>query len=179
MLKKLTILVFIISLSFHYNATSQETTAKVKWYSMQEALELNKTNPKKFFIDVYTDWCHYCKLMDQNTFSDTAVAKYLNQHYYPVKFNAEGKDTIRFADRVFVNQNSGGRSPHDFAVALLQGKLSYPSVAFLNEQNQMLTVVPGYRTPDQVSPILVFLAEDHYKTISFDDFMKTYKGISK
>lgn len=146
---------------------------------MQEALELNKTNPKKFFIDVYTDWCHYCKLMDQNTFSDTSVAKYLNQHYYPVKFNAEGKDTIRFADRIFVNPNSGGRSPHDFAVALLQGKLSYPSVAFLNEQSQMLTVVPGYRTPDQVGPILVFLAEDHYKTISFDDFMKTYKGISK
>lgn len=146
---------------------------------MQEALELNKTNPKKFFIDVYTDWCHYCKLMDQNTFSDTSVAKYLNQHYYPVKFNAEGKDTIRFADRIFVNPNSDGRSPHDFAVALLQGKLSYPSVAFLNEQSQMLTVVPGYRTPDQVGPILVFLAEDHYKTISFDDFMKTYKGISK
>ncbi len=179
MLKKLTILVFIISLSFHYSAFSQETMSQVKWYSMQEALELNKTNPKKFFIDVYTDWCHYCKLMDQNTFSDTSVAKYLNQHYYPVKFNAEGKDTIRFADKIFVNQNNGGRSPHDFAVALLQGKLSYPSVAFLNEQNQMLTVVPGYRTPDQVSPILVFLAEDHYKTISFDDFMKTYKGISK
>jgi len=179
MLKKITLITILISIGILQSAKSQESSAKVKWYSMQEALELNKTNPKKFFIDVYTDWCHYCKLMDQNTFSDTAVAKYLNQHYYPVKFNAEGKDTIRFAERIFVNQNISGRSPHDFAVALLQGKLSYPSIVFMNEQNQMITVVPGYRTPDQVSPILVFLAEDYFKTISFDDFMKTYKGISK
>ncbi len=179
MLKKLTFLFLLVSFGLHNTASSQDATVKVKWYSMQEAMELNKTNPKKFFIDVYTDWCHYCKLMDQNTFSDNAVATYLNQHFYPVKFNAEGQDTVRFADKVFANQNSGSRSPHDFAVALLQGKLSYPSVAFLNEQSQMLTVVPGYRTPDQVGPILVFIAEDYYKTVSFDDFMKTYKGITK
>lgn len=179
MLKKVTLIIVLVSFGIIQTAKSQESTPKVKWYSFQEAVELNKTTPKKFIIDVYTDWCHYCKLMDENTFSDSAVAKYLNEHYYAVKFNAEGQDTIRLADRIFVNQNSSGRSPHDFAVALLQGKLSYPSIVFMNEQNQMLTVVPGYRTPDQVSPILVFLAEDYFKTISFDDFMKTYKGISK
>jgi len=177
MLKRFLFLILPLYLASFLSARGQDTTVTVKWYTFQEAIALNKANPKKFIIDVYTDWCHYCKLMDQNTFSDPTVAKYLNEHYYPVKFNAEGKDTITFADRKFVNQNTGNRSPHEFAVALLQGRLSYPSIAFMNEQNQMMTVVPGYRTADQISPILVFLAEDYFKTINFDDFVKTFKGI--
>ena len=179
MIKRFLFLVLPIYLVSFLNAKGQDTIIKVKWYSFQEALELNKANPKKFIIDVYTDWCHYCKLMDQNTFSDPSIVKYLNQHYYAVKFNAEGKDTIKFADRIFVNKNTGSRSPHDFAVALLQGQLSYPSIAFMNEQIQLMTVVPGYRTPDQMSPILIFIAEDYFKSTNFEEFMKTGKNIPK
>ena len=177
MLRRLLFLVLTLSMAGVLQVSGQVSTTKVKWYTFQEAVEMNKTNPKKFIIDVYTDWCHYCKLMDQNTFSDSTVAKYLNEHYYPVKFNAEGKDTIRFADRTFVNQNNGSRSPHDFAVALLQGQWSYPSIVFMNEKNQLITVVPGYRTPDQLSPILVFLQGNYFTTTTFEEFMKTYKGI--
>ena len=68
--------------------TSPEEVA-IKWYTWDEAIALNAKNPKKIFIDLYTEWCGYCKKMDANTFKDPEVAKYMNEHFYAVKFDAE------------------------------------------------------------------------------------------
>jgi len=146
----------------------------VKWYTFEEAVELNKTQQRKIFIDVYTDWCGWCKKMDATTFSHPAIAKILNEQYYAVKFDAETIDTIKFAGQVFINESNRSRSPHQLAVALLQGKMSYPSVAYLNENNQLLTAVPGYYTPERLEPILRFFAEDAFKTQSFDEYQKNF-----
>jgi len=69
---------------------------KIKWYTLEEAVEANKTNKKKFAIDVYTSWCHWCKVMDKETFTDPAVIKYMNEHFYAIKFDGEHKDNITF-----------------------------------------------------------------------------------
>ena len=81
-----------IIISFGLNAQ------KVNWMSWDEAVEANKQNPKLIFVDVYTDWCGWCKKMDASTFGNPVIAKYMSENYYAVKFNAEGKDTINFAD---------------------------------------------------------------------------------
>ncbi|MGE0088250.1 MAG: thioredoxin family protein [Bacteroidales bacterium] len=146
----------------------------VKWYSLEEALELNKKEQKKIFVDVYTDWCGWCKKMDAATFNNPAIATILNTEYYAVKFNAESKDTILFGGRSFVNEGPNGRSPHQLAIALLQGRMSYPSVVYLNEESQLLTAVPGYMTAEGIEPILMFFADDAYKSQSFEDFTKQF-----
>jgi thioredoxin-related protein len=171
-------LLILFSLAFlSCNAQSdKKATGEVKWYTFEEAVKLNEKNPKKIFIDVYTDWCSWCKVMDQKTFTNTEIADYLNMHYYPVKFNAESKEPITFQGRVFENKGEGRRSPHELAVALLQGKMSYPSIAYMDENNQLLTAVPGYVTPIQIEPILVFFGENHYKTTNWDIFNQTFKG---
>lgn len=173
-------IILLISLAlFGCNAHSQkssDTEGKVKWYTFEEAVKLNETNPKKIFIDVYTDWCSWCKVMDQKTFSNPIIAEYLNNNFYPVKFNAESTAPIKFQGKVFENRNQGRRSPHDLAAALLQGRMSYPSVAYLDENNQLLTAVPGYYSPSQIEPILVFFAENHYKTTNWENFNQTFQG---
>ena len=170
--------IFLISLAFLGCSAHSQKPAEtaVKWYSFEEAVMLNQKNPKKIFIDVYTDWCSWCKVMDQKTFSHPEIAAYLNKYYYPVKFNAESKEPISFMGTVFQNKNEGRRPPHDLAVALLQGKMSYPSIAYLDENNQLLTAVPGYSTPSQIEPILVFFAENHYKSKSWEIFSQSFKG---
>src|SRR5574337_722786 len=93
---------------------------EIKWYSFQEAYNLNKTNPKKIFIDVYTDWCGWCKKMDASTFKDPNVIKIMNKYYYAVKLNAEMKDTITMDTVKFVNPSPNTpRSTHQLAAALL------------------------------------------------------------
>jgi uncharacterized protein YyaL (SSP411 family) len=71
-------------------------TAVVKWMTFEQAVEKSKIQKKKIFIDVFTDWCGWCKVMDKNTFSEAQVAKILNEDFYPVKFNAEQREDIQF-----------------------------------------------------------------------------------
>lgn len=147
---------------------------KINWMSFEEAVELNKENPKKIFIDVYTDWCGWCTKMDQTTFVNQDVVKYMNDNFYAVKFDAEQTKTIEFAGHTFINPNPMGtkKGTHQLAVALLQGKISYPSYVFMNESNQVVTIVPGYAQAEEFLPILKYFGSDAYLTTKWEDFQK-------
>lgn len=147
---------------------------KINWMTFQEAVELNRTAPKKIFIDTYTDWCGWCKKMDQTTFQDSLVVEYMNENYYAVKLNAEMNDTIVFGGYTYVNNGgmNGRRGTHQLAAALLQGNMSYPSYVFMNEKNQLITVAPGYMDASQFLPVLKYIGTDAYLKQSFKDYIK-------
>lgn len=146
---------------------------KIKWHTVNEAFELQKKEPKKILIDVYTNWCGWCKRMDATTFSNSKVIEYLNKYFYCVKFNAEGNETVTFENRTFVNDGKFGKT-HQFAVAILRGRIGYPTTVYFDENSQMITPVPGYNTPEQILPILAYFGENHYKTKDFQAFSKEY-----
>ncbi len=149
---------------------AQETTA-VKWYSWEEAVELQKKKPKKIFVDVFTDWCGWCKRMDKVTFADPEVAAYLNKHFYPVKFNAEQREEIRFNNEVFGFVETGrGKGVHTLAYALLDGRMSYPSMVYLNERYERIMISPGYKEAADMLKELRFAAEEAYKTTSWEEY---------
>lgn len=175
-MKKILVLL-IISAVYAGTASAQlKLPAKVKWYTIQEAVELQKKEPRKIMIDVYTDWCGWCKKMDAETFNNPVIAEYLNTHFYPVKFNAESKDPVVFGGKTFVNDSQGNRSSHQFAVALLQGNMSYPSIAYLNENSQLLTAIAGYYSAKDYEPIINFIGEGKYTSTTLEEYMKTFKG---
>jgi len=165
--------IIIIALFLTTSVFAQES---VKWHTIEEAVELNKTEPRKFLIDVYTDWCGWCKKMDKETFTHPEIAGYINNNFYAVKFDAESTEPVTFGGQTFVNEGSGSRSSHQFAIALLQGKMSYPSIAYMNENLQLLTAVPGYQTPERIEPILHFFAKDKYNDVSFEEFNKNFNS---
>src|SRR5210317_2561338 len=76
---------------------SQENNS-IHWLSFEQAVELQtqEGNSKKIFIDVYTDWCGWCKKMDKNTFNHPVIAELLNTKFYAVKFDAESKEPVNF-----------------------------------------------------------------------------------
>lgn len=161
-------IVFYIAIKTAY---SQEQKPPIHWTTIENTNTALQVQPKKIFIDVYTDWCGWCKKMDATTFADSSVAVFMNQHFYPVKFNAESKDSVTFANRLFVNENPAkNRNPHQLAIALLNGKMSYPSYAFLNEEGKMITIAPGYMNVDQFMIILKYVVEEAYLKESWDSF---------
>lgn len=177
-MKKIIIILTIIIL-LPLNTFSQNN-GKVKWYTFEEAVELAKKNPKKIFIDIYTDWCGWCKKMDAETFTHPEIVKYLNENFYPVKLNSETTDTINFNGYAFVNEGTGRRSAHQLSIALLQGKMSYPSIVYMAENLQLITAVPGYMTAEAIEPVLKFIAENHYRRVSYEEFQKNFtSAISK
>jgi thioredoxin-related protein len=85
-----------------------------------------------------------------------------------VKFNAEQKEDIQFKDKVFKFKTE--YKAHELAVSLLNGQMSYPSTVFLDEDMNMLTNVPGYLTPKEINPILVYFGDNIYKTKNWKEF---------
>jgi len=154
----------------------------VNWISFEEAVELNKSEKKKILVDVYTNWCGWCKKMEATTYKDPAVVEYINDNYYAVKLNAERTDTVMLGEQMFVNKNpSGRRSPHDLAVSLLNGKMTYPSTVLLDENVQLLNPpISGYLTAAKIEPILHYFGENkHSQKVSWQDFEKNFKGSAK
>lgn len=171
-------IVFITLLLMVFAVASQaQNGEEIKWYSFEEAVQKNKENPKMIFVDLYTNWCGWCKVMDNKTFSDPVIAKYMNENFYPVKFNAEGSDTVEFAGRTYVNPRPGvTKSTHQLAIAMLQGKLSYPSYALMNKNNQMVQVLNGYIKKEQFEPIIHFFGSGAYKNMKWPEFQQGFEG---
>lgn len=133
------------------NSTSTAVdNSKIKWYTLEEAMEANKTNKKKFAIDIYTSWCHWCKVMDKETFTDQKVIDYMNEHFYAVKFDGEQKENITFKGKEYKFVNAGRRGINTLAYFLLNGRAAYPTIVYLDEDLNSLKVSPGFKKPAQM-----------------------------
>ncbi|MCK5137641.1 MAG: DUF255 domain-containing protein [Bacteroidales bacterium] len=147
---------------------------EVKWYTIEEAIRLAEEEPRLLVIDVYTDWCGWCKRMDATTFSDPAVAAIMNKSFYPVKLNAEGKDDIVIGDRTFKFVDNGRRGYHEIAAIVTKGRLSYPTISYVDKAGRVLEAAPGYKTADQFKVYLAFYSREAYKIKNFEEFAASY-----
>ena len=150
----------------------------VKWMTFAEAVEKSKTEQRKLIIDVYTDWCGWCKVMDKKTFNDPEVAKLLNEKFYPVKLDAEQTADIEFRGTTykFISQGRGGT--HQLAAALLNNQLSYPTVVFVEEDFKSVSPIPGFKGPEEFHKMLTYFESGHYKRgeAGRQEFEKVYKS---
>lgn len=163
---------FVLLNAITLGVNSQE----VKWYTIEEAIKLNEKEPRKIVIDVYTNWCSWCKVMDKNTFSNKIIAEYLNEKYYPVKFNAEQTEDVTILGQTFKFVPQGKRGYHELAAALLNGKLGYPSIVFMDENNQIIHLEQRYIEAKLFDMMIKFIGNDHYKTEKWENWTAEYKS---
>jgi thioredoxin-related protein len=152
----------------------------VKWMSIEEALEKTKTQGKPIILDFYTDWCGWCKKMMQTTYANPGIAQYVNMNFYPVKFNAESKDTIEYLGKKYGPSSNAPKSAHSLAIKLLQSKMMYPSTLFLNNYDKQKNefafsmVAQGYLDVKKIEPMLVYELENVFRNSGFEEFDKLY-----
>ena len=128
----------------------------ITWITWDEAVKATKENPKKIVIDVYTDWCGWCKRMDATTFKDPKVEAYIAENFYAVKFNAEQREDIVYDGNTFSYQKNGRRGVHGLAASLLDNRLSYPSVVYLNGDMERIMISAGYKDADKMLQELMY-----------------------
>lgn len=160
-------------------------TAKgIHWMTFEQAQAAAKKAPKPLFVDVYTSWCGPCKMLDARTFGDPRVAAYVNQHFYPVKFNAESGEPVTFKGQKFENpdfnpgmvQGRNGTHQLTYAIANVQGRIAYPTIVYLDSDLNVLAPVQGLMDPPQIEPVLTYFGEGHYKTQDYQAFLNGFKG---
>ncbi len=153
---------FLVSLMALKPQTPKTEVAKIKWVTLQEAYKLNQKEPRKVFIDLYTDWCGWCKVMDKNTFKNAEVINFANKKYYAVKYNPE-KDADVMLGKVSFR-------------AMLNGKVTgYPTTVFMNEKMALIQPVSGYLEPRMFHQVLTYFGNNHHDKEPFEQFQaKTY-----
>jgi thioredoxin-related protein len=147
---------------------------KINWYSIEEAVALNANEPRVMVVDVYTDWCGWCKRLDATTFADPEIASILNQHFYPVKLNAEGKENIVLGNKTYKFVDNGRRGYHEVAAIVTNGRLVYPTISYLSDQGKVLKVAPGYQDAASLKIYLAWFTTGAYKDQGFEEFRLDY-----
>jgi thioredoxin-related protein len=161
------ILLFTILSSF-----KQPGKQKVNWIGLEELKEAYLKEPKPIIIDVYTNWCGWCRVMEKETYSHESVASYINDNYYAVKFNAETKDSVEFDGRKF-GYNPAYKA-NELAVYLLNGSMGYPTTILLPSINAQPAPLPGFLKPSELEPPLRFIGDGAYKAKEFPEYMKDF-----
>lgn len=157
------ILVAIFSVGFiSTSKVEKKVKAEINWIDIETAEKLAKKDGKKILVDVYTDWCGWCKKMDKATYENAEVVDYINKNYHAVKFNAEQREDVVVKGRTFKYVAQGRRGYHELAAGMLQGKLAYPATVFLDQNFDMLTNIPGYQPPKSMMAFLSYFKEELY-----------------
>ncbi len=155
---------------------SEESTSEgIQWMTFQEAIEKHKVEPRMWVIDLWTDWCGWCKRMEKTTFSDPKIGEFVNENYYAVSFDAEQKEDVVIEGRTYKFVSQGRKGYHELAAELMGGKMSYPTVVFLNNNRQIMHRLVGYQTKEEFHPIVNFLHEyDPNNPITFTKYKESY-----
>ncbi len=170
-MKRLTV-VFIVFTIFSFGHLKAQ---KIEWMSWEDMMQKQKVEKRKVIIDLYTDWCIWCKRMDKTTFRNPVIVDYIKNKYYAVKFNAEQREDVNFDGHIFKFVKQGRRGYHEFAAALTQNNLSFPTYVFLTEDIRILQVFAGYQQAREFEYILNFFGDDIYKTTKWGQFEKEFK----
>jgi len=147
------------------SAKIEKTAAKNFTLSFNQGLEKAAKEKKNMIIDFYTDWCHWCKVMDEKTFNDEDVAKKLSERFITVRIDAENpNETATFKGQNFNNIEL----TRAFRVT------GFPSLGFISPEHEVITVIPGYIPADKFIYILDYIDQKCWeKKISLEEFMKT------
>ncbi len=120
----------------------------IEWLDFETAIERNKKNPKFIFVDVYTEWCGWCKKMDASTFLNPEVMAYMNEHFYAVKMDAESKEPIAYNGNLYEYKQYNARAGYNtLSVSLLSNQMSFPSFVILDKKEAKKGKIMGYKEP--------------------------------
>ncbi len=134
------------------------------WKGFNDGLSKAEKEKKMILVDFYADWCHWCKVMDEKTFQDDAVAKKLSERFVTVKLNAEDRaQSVVYKEQTYTNPQ----------LTQAFGVTGFPSLAFLDSNGDIITLVPGYVEADMFLQILNFIDDRCWeKDVSFEDYVK-------
>lgn len=138
-----------------------------EWRTWDDGIKKARASKRPVLVDVYTDWCGWCKRMDADVYARKDVSEYLASHFVSVRLNAESFDTVHWADRPMTAKALAG----SFKVT------GYPTTIFLNAKAEHLANVPGYVAADRMLLLLHYIGDGFAeRNVKWEDFVASQPG---
>ena len=140
-----------------------EKAESVKWSPFTEGVKNATVKGKYVFVDLYTDWCGYCKQLDAVTFKATPVIAELEKHFVSIKLNAESDMPL-----VWKGQKTTARN-----LSMQWRVEGFPTMIFLNPKGEIIGSFSSYAEPDLMVKLLTYISSGaRERKVSFDDYVK-------
>ncbi|HNB82162.1 MAG TPA: DUF255 domain-containing protein [Chitinophagaceae bacterium] len=146
----------------------------IHWMTIEAVQEEMKLHPKKVYIDLYTDWCGWCKVMDKKTFTHPKVIEYMNEHFYAIHMNAETADSFFFQGKKY--GRIPGTNTNELAANFMHQKMTFPTSVFCDEGFANPNPVPGYLDVPTMELILKYIGGNKHKQLPFDEYKASFKA---
>lgn len=164
----------LIVLGFGAARAQQGSPKEMNWISLPDAEKAATASPKPVLIDLYTDWCGWCKVMDKKTYKNAKVIAYLQDKYYTVKLDAETRQSVSWKGKDYTFNSQ--YKTNEIALYLTGGQLSYPTTVIIPAPGEDPQPIPGFLEPKDLELIVKYFGEGAYKTQPFPDYQKKFKG---
>lgn len=153
----------------------QAESQNIQWVSWERAIEQAKKENKKIFVDIYTEGCVPCRNLEITTFSQPCIINYINQYFVPVRIDARTRDKLNFKNASYEYVCEGGTCFNELVTQLTGGNLIFPSLVFIDENQNIIQAIPNYKDPMTFERIMTYYGQNHYFTIPWTRFERNYK----
>ncbi len=138
------------------NLSFKPVNDEIKWLDFNTGYNLAQKKGKIMIVDVYTDWCGWCKRMDKDAYAKPEISTLVNSDFIPVKFNPEiAGVTYEFEGKKYNGEQLAG--------AISNYQISgYPTTIFLYPKEKKSEIVVGYKNAEQLKPILEDMKRKYY-----------------
>ena len=80
----------------------------VEWKEWgEEAFALAKADDKPILLDIGAVWCHWCHVMDRESYEDAETAQVINNHFVPIKVDRDERPDVDTRYQAAVSAISG------------------------------------------------------------------------
>jgi thioredoxin-related protein len=155
-------MLFFLPLPILFAQTNEELES-LRWYQWTEGVVATQASGKYMLVDVYTDWCGWCKKMDRTVYGHPRVQQLLAANFIPIKLNAESTNLITNGTNQYTEQEW----------AKMLGVTSYPTILVYNKQFQLVSRFSGYKEPERFIRYLKYICEKYYTQYSFQEYLKS------
>ncbi len=133
------------------------------WVTLEDAQSQALDEGKYILMDVYTEWCGFCRRMNKETYADKRVQEALDRYFYPVRINAESSAKVAFLGETYAMSD----------LALAFGVTSYPTTIFISPNGEPVASQPGFIDASRFHKILSFVGSESYKNQTFQQYSET------
>jgi thioredoxin-related protein len=139
---------------------SQSLAPEIQWVSIDGIWGPETRPDRRVLVNIYTEWCDYCRLMDEQVYPDSSVRRVVAEHFVTVGLNADSDRIIRFKGQEFTER----------AFARRLGVRSYPTMVFMDPDGHVILQTNGFMPTDDLVRMLAYIGSQAYDRVDFAEF---------